>query len=718
MENQWHTISFATTFTSSPVIFSQIQTMSEGGKSYLQTRQDAIRSSGFQLALEPEQAVTTQHVPEQIGYFAIEAGRSTWNGMAFEANTTGLGVTDQFDDISFEGSYSDTPGFLSSLTTYIGQDNSHVRYTSLHGEGVQLKIGEDTTYDTEVTHSEESVAYLTIDGEGTLTAITPQLEIGEVGRIVNLTHEPQTIRLERNYANPVVFAQSATEIDPDPVAVRITNVQSDRFTIYIAEPSNLDGKHNSAETVTYLVLETGTHHIVNGAQLEVGTVITDSTVGIQVANATELVDFSRSFNATPAVFSQIQTDAGEAYLQTRHLSVSPTSVELALEQEESITDQHPMAETVGYLAIESGTGIWTGLPFEVLNTPAVVTDQLTLIHFEGFYLSPPRLLSSLTTYHGSDNAHLRYANLDKSGVRFKIGEDTTQDTEIFHGNAESVAYLAIAGDGIITAVLPTTAPMVDALVRNGGAVQYNRLDTVSIIFDQHVIVDGDGLMLRNASTDGTTVDLSGYQFNYDSATSAATWNLIDVAGITPAWYTLTLEADCATGMHGLALDGDRNGNGGDDYGYSFLVAKAGDTDLDSDVDFTDTKNLILRFDPIGINSGNNWSMGNFDGDTDIDTIDFDTMAINFTTEDYATYPTNVLATSDLKDFHLLHIHHPSPVAPTIQLATEDATVQATATDRAFADTGLTESLLLLDDERLRTALRRTLRQAPAADNTG
>ena len=93
------------------------------------------------------------------------------------------------------------------------------------------------------------------------------------------------------------------------------------------------------------------------------------------------------------------------------------------------------------------------------------------------------------------------------------------------------------------------------------------------------------------------------------------------------------------------------------------------------------------------------------------------MASNFGAEDYATYLSNVLAVSQLNNFHLLHTHNPTPAATTVQLATKDATVQATATDRAFAETGLMESLLLLDDERLLTAPRRTLRQTPAANNT-
>lgn len=399
--DQWESVDFATTFTSSPVILSQIQTMSVGGEDYLQTRHDGVDKSGFQLALEQEELATGQHAAEEIGYLAIESGRGSWNGIAFEAYTTPTSVTDGWYYRSFAGSYSATTGFLSSLASYVDADRGHVRYKSLDGEGVQLRIGEDTTVDTELDHLAESVAYLAIDGEGPLTAIAAHHEIGEVGRITNLTHNQQTIILERHYTNPVVFSGSATTNGTDPVAVRVTDVQSDRFTIYLAEPSNLNGLHNADETVSYMVLEAGSHQLSNGARLEVGSVTTQATVGILVQNETETVNYSTPFHTTPVVFSQIQTDAGEAYLQTRHLSNSQSHVELALEQEEFITQQHSVPETVGYLALESGPGVWTGLPFEVYNTPAGVTQDWETQRFDASYgSSTPNLLFSLATYVG------------------------------------------------------------------------------------------------------------------------------------------------------------------------------------------------------------------------------------------------------------------------------------------------------------------------------
>ena len=56
---------------------SQVQ--SDNDPSYVSTRQNNNAAGGFDVALEPEQAQTTQHgAAETIGYLAIEATASQW----------------------------------------------------------------------------------------------------------------------------------------------------------------------------------------------------------------------------------------------------------------------------------------------------------------------------------------------------------------------------------------------------------------------------------------------------------------------------------------------------------------------------------------------------------------------------------------------------------------------------------------------------------------
>ena len=88
--------------------------------------------------------------------------------------------------------------------------------------------------------------------------VPQQTTVGEIGQINNtLTHVTQTVVLSRRYVNPVVFAQPLSTNGGDTAVVRITDVQADRFTLYVHEAPDEDGTHGT-ESVSYLVLEAGT----------------------------------------------------------------------------------------------------------------------------------------------------------------------------------------------------------------------------------------------------------------------------------------------------------------------------------------------------------------------------------------------------------------------------------------------------------------------------
>ena len=375
-------------------------------------------------------------------------------GITWEAATLPRAVSEQRSSLAFDRVFFEAPYFLSSLASYHGNDNSHLRYRNLDALGVELHIGEDTTYDSETNHTLESVSYLAIGGAGLLAAPVAQDEIGETGQLTDLTHTERTILLQRSYSDPVVFAQSPTAHGGDPAVVRVSNVQTDRFSIRLAEPSNENGFHNARETVSYLVLEAGQHQLPDGRILEAGKVNTSATVGASVPSQWRTVNLSTSFAATPVVLTQIQTQSGADYLQTRQQLIHSGRFQVALQQEESVSSSH-VAETIGYLALESGVGASGSLSVEAGYTPTTITNALTTHNFDSVFNAAPHFLSSLASYGGPDSAHIRYSNLTASGVQLKIGEDTTLDAETNHGQ-ESVAYLAISGAGILSAIPTST----------------------------------------------------------------------------------------------------------------------------------------------------------------------------------------------------------------------------------------------------------------------
>jgi RHS repeat-associated protein len=164
----WESVSFISSFTATPVILSQVQTYND--PHWVKTRQHNASSTGFSVALEEDQVQTLPHGVERIGWLAIEPSRGEWGIHNYEVYTTGVEVNSNWYTQNFSPSlFTEPPRFVGTITTYIGWDTAYLRYQNLVSGSVQIKIEEDTTYDSEVSHGKEDIAYLAIEGSGVLT---------------------------------------------------------------------------------------------------------------------------------------------------------------------------------------------------------------------------------------------------------------------------------------------------------------------------------------------------------------------------------------------------------------------------------------------------------------------------------------------------------------------------------------------------------------------
>jgi nitrous oxidase accessory protein NosD len=298
---------------------------------------------------------------------------------------------------------------------------------------------------------------------GAYEAATPalgEIVIGEVGQITDtLTHVPQTIVLTRSYAEPVVFAQPLSSDELDQALVRITDVQSDRFTLYVDEAPNKNGTHTT-ETVSYAVFEAGAWQLADGRLLEVDSMTTSAVVGRRISRVWATVTFASDFPVTPAVISQVQSNNDPGWVGTRQRNASANSVQLAMEAEEAATVRHG-AEVVGWMAIEPGAGTWSGLQYVAGRTLDKVTHNWYTVNFGQGYSVAPRFLAAISRYDEVDSARLRYRKLTATSVQVRVEEDTTYDSEQIH-TTEMVDYLALAASGQLTVpggvVQPTPVP--------------------------------------------------------------------------------------------------------------------------------------------------------------------------------------------------------------------------------------------------------------------
>ncbi|MEM9557228.1 MAG: Ig-like domain-containing protein [Acidobacteriota bacterium] len=270
--------------------------------------------------------------------------------------------------------------------------------------------------------------------------------MGEVGVVTNLTHVPRTVILNRSYMDPIVIAQTVSQNGTDTSVVRITSVQSDRFTFFVDEAPDRDGPHTN-ETVGYLVVEAGAWTLADGSTVRAGKRVVSTTVGHLVTNQWTTVNFGGTFQGVPLAFSQVQTNNDPSWVKTRHLSVATSSMRLSLEEEEASSIPHG-AETVGWIAFEPGSGSWSGRPYRASRTGNSVTDAFSTITWSA--IGSPRLFAAMSTYDGGHNASLRYTALTTSSAQVRVEEDTTFDTETAH-TTEVVDYLVLGGSGTLSA---------------------------------------------------------------------------------------------------------------------------------------------------------------------------------------------------------------------------------------------------------------------------
>ncbi len=103
-------------------------------------------------------------------------------------------------------------------------------------------------------------------------SVTLPLEIGEV----QIDHNWQYVELKKSFRDPIVIAKSISLNGNDPAVIRIRHVDEYGFEIRVQEWDYLDGSH-AEETVSYLVMESGSYTLDDGTIVEAGMFETDRT---------------------------------------------------------------------------------------------------------------------------------------------------------------------------------------------------------------------------------------------------------------------------------------------------------------------------------------------------------------------------------------------------------------------------------------------------------
>lgn len=282
--------------------------------------------------------------------------------------------------------------------------------------------------------------------DATVTSIEPVLgavqNFAEVGTL-SLTHVSTTITLQRTYNDPVVIAFVETVNGNQPVAVRIQEVEGNSLTLQLQEPNYLDERHNP-ETVNYVVVEAGTWALSDGTIIEAGTIQSD----MLTSKGFETVEFDYKFADDPMVLSQVQTKNGNDFVVTRQNDIDADGFSISMQEQESLNQNAHRTETLGWIAVERGTGTTAGIDW-LAGRVGATDHSVNSIVFDGNTFEDAFVLASLSSFNGPNTAWVRGTGFADNVLGHFVQEEQSRDAEMWH-LPENIDYIAFDGVGLLS----------------------------------------------------------------------------------------------------------------------------------------------------------------------------------------------------------------------------------------------------------------------------
>lgn len=293
------------------------------------------------------------------------------------------------------------------------------------------------------------------------------MAIGQAGSVTTNSpteNAPITVTFDEPLTNPV-FAFTATNNGGNQFTIRMTDQVLDAdgnttaFTFIIEEWEYHDGPHPAVETINWLAIEEGVHTLPDGRIIEAGTTETSSDGSSP--------SFTAGFTETPVVLTSVMSNNDTTTVDSDPNNITASGFDLSLQEEEAQDGIHA-AETVGWIAIQSG-GDGTSGTAAVFGGVDDDVDSLSL----GATFDDAVVIGETQTINGGDTATVVIDGQTDSTVDVFIEEEASQDNELNHTN-EDVGIVAFE-DGLIPCFAAETLIRTDRGDRRVDSLQKGHL---------------------------------------------------------------------------------------------------------------------------------------------------------------------------------------------------------------------------------------------------
>jgi VCBS repeat-containing protein len=294
-----------------------------------------------------------------------------------------------------------------------------------------------TVTDSSTNTSAPATVSITVSPAVPLPAVSLPAELHVEAGEVNVGHKEVHITFAQTFSQPVVVANMITRKATDPCVIRISDVSTNGFTVRLQEYDYLDNIH-ALETISYMVMEKGTHTLSDGTMVEAGTFNTNATI----AHAPQKLQ--QSMNKLPVIMTSIVTVNGPRAVTGRLRNISKTDFEYLLQEQERNAKNHA-SETVAYIAWEPGSGVHNGMRYAVQATTNSITHKSKTFGFGQTFAAKPFIFGEMQTTNEFDTSILRITRTSTSGVTVFVEEERSRDREVSHTN-EQGGFIALMSE--------------------------------------------------------------------------------------------------------------------------------------------------------------------------------------------------------------------------------------------------------------------------------
>ncbi|MEM6633810.1 MAG: PQQ-dependent sugar dehydrogenase, partial [Bacteroidota bacterium] len=163
---EWINSAFPSPFAQAPVLLAQVSSFNEADP--VNVRLDHSQSTGtaFRLRLQEDEGNNQVHAGELVSWMAVEPGIKP-NGFAYEMDKAAQ-VNQEWKNVSFNQSYAYKPIFIGFAASFNEVDPIALRFdqASQTGNGLSIRIQEETCADAEETHAFETINYWVFERPG------------------------------------------------------------------------------------------------------------------------------------------------------------------------------------------------------------------------------------------------------------------------------------------------------------------------------------------------------------------------------------------------------------------------------------------------------------------------------------------------------------------------------------------------------------------------